>query len=64
MKVGTLIALMVEEGDDWKNVEIPAEAEKPAPSPAPAAAAAAPAASASTPAAAASHGGANLAGDG
>ena len=26
IKVGTLIALMVEEGDDWQNVEVPGEA--------------------------------------
>ncbi|XP_060085340.1 pyruvate dehydrogenase protein X component-like [Ylistrum balloti] len=26
VKVGTLIALMVEEGDDWQNVEVPADA--------------------------------------
>lgn len=25
IKIGTLIAVMVEEGDDWQNVEIPAE---------------------------------------
>ncbi|GFS19994.1 dihydrolipoamide acetyltransferase component of pyruvate dehydrogenase complex [Elysia marginata] len=60
VKVGTLIALLVEEGDDWKSVEIPADAEKPAaasppPSVSPAAA--------STAMPAAPHG-ANLAGDG
>ncbi|BFZ15837.1 hypothetical protein BsWGS_18875 [Bradybaena similaris] len=45
--VGSLIALLVEEGDDWKSVQIPAEASvKPQPqaaAPAPAAAAPAPA---------------------
>ncbi|XP_060578333.1 pyruvate dehydrogenase protein X component-like [Ruditapes philippinarum] len=30
VKIGTLIAIMVEEGDDWQNVEIPAETEPPA----------------------------------
>lgn len=41
VRLGTLIALMVEEGQDWKQVEIPAaEAatpSPPAPGPAPAA---------------------------
>lgn len=34
VKVGTLIALMVDEGDDWQNVEVPADAGAPPPSPA------------------------------
>jgi len=29
VKVGKLIALIVEKGDDWKNVEIPKTEEKP-----------------------------------
>ncbi|XP_062317972.1 pyruvate dehydrogenase protein X component-like [Osmerus eperlanus] len=41
--LGTLIALMVEEGEDWKQVDIPPpQAAAPAPPPAPAAAPAAP----------------------
>ena len=36
IKVGTLIAIMVEEGDDWQNVEIPAQPEQSS-APAPAA---------------------------
>ncbi|RUS83566.1 hypothetical protein EGW08_008672 [Elysia chlorotica] len=67
VKVGTLIALMVEEGDDWKNVEIPAEAATPAaaaqPPPPPAHAPATPTAASSVGGAAA-HSGADLAGDG
>ena len=35
VKIGTLIAIMVEEGDDWQNVEIPAETEQQAPESAP-----------------------------
>ncbi|WAR02143.1 ODPX-like protein, partial [Mya arenaria] len=35
IKVGTLIAIMVEEGDDWQNVEVPAETEAAPSSPAP-----------------------------
>ena len=56
---------MVEEGDDWKNVEIPAEAVKPAaaagsaPSPATAISS-----TAQTAGGAAAHTGADLAGDG
>lgn len=30
MKVGKLIALLVEKGDDWKSVEVPNSDEKPA----------------------------------
>jgi len=32
VKVGTLIALMVSPGEDWKNVEIPSDAAPPVPS--------------------------------
>jgi hypothetical protein len=32
VKVGTLIALMVAPGEDWKNVEIPSAAAPPVPS--------------------------------
>lgn len=32
VKVGTLIALMVAPGEDWKNVEIPSAAAPPPPS--------------------------------
>ncbi|XP_052801842.1 pyruvate dehydrogenase protein X component, mitochondrial-like [Mya arenaria] len=35
IKVGALIAIMVEEGDDWQNVEVPAETEAAPSSPAP-----------------------------
>ncbi|OWF44961.1 pyruvate dehydrogenase protein X component-like [Mizuhopecten yessoensis] len=31
IKVGTLIAVMVEEGDDWQNVQVPTDAVPPAP---------------------------------
>ncbi|GFO01081.1 dihydrolipoamide acetyltransferase component of pyruvate dehydrogenase complex [Plakobranchus ocellatus] len=63
IKVGTLIALLVEEGDDWQNVEIPAGADKPAT--APAESAASPSAPAtSTQASTDAHGGSDLAGDG
>jgi pyruvate/2-oxoglutarate dehydrogenase complex dihydrolipoamide acyltransferase (E2) component len=29
VKVGKLIGILVEKGDDWKNVEVPKEEEKP-----------------------------------
>ena len=44
MQLGTVIALMVEEGEDWQNVTVPQDIE------APAAAAAPPAATPSAPA--------------
>ncbi|XP_067654552.1 pyruvate dehydrogenase protein X component, mitochondrial-like [Haliotis asinina] len=42
VKIGTLIAVIVEEGDDWQNVEIPAHTDPDTGPPAPAAAAPAP----------------------
>jgi pyruvate/2-oxoglutarate dehydrogenase complex dihydrolipoamide acyltransferase (E2) component len=34
VQVGALIGLMVEEGEDWQNVEVPAGGESAAPAPA------------------------------
>ena len=41
--VGSLIALMVNEGEDWKDVQVPVEGAAPSPSPAAAAATTTPA---------------------
>ncbi|PSN41718.1 Dihydrolipoyllysine-residue acetyltransferase component 1 of pyruvate dehydrogenase complex [Blattella germanica] len=53
VKVGTVIALMVAEGEDWKNVEMPAGAPAPSAPSAPSAPASAPSAAAKPAAAAA-----------
>ncbi|XP_049765774.1 pyruvate dehydrogenase protein X component, mitochondrial-like [Schistocerca cancellata] len=56
VKVGTLIALMVAQGEDWKSVEVPASAGAPPPAPAPAPAPSAPTAPPPAPSVAAKPG--------